>query len=288
MFVTNLDWLLPDEILHNPQSNNITLFWSLDTHNPSPNNLNFKTVIRWEIIILLVPDFYYFYNAISRKSLVEDSICDTGFIFMNRRYFCRYLSGLYNTADDLPRFATKLQVFDMTDLENTKPWIVDVNEASVKDFEDCNDDSMKLEPGISNRMAAYNANKKSFKIINIEDGSIMQFIDFNTAAGPRPRNRFSTWQFHDANWCFDKFVFLQERPGFETQTKSFQLIIFTMEKNKTDHLLNLPNFLIGNSLKCDMEKDLMIVPSDKIYADLKGIVIATEEFFVMSSFQTNV
>ena len=61
-----------------------------------------------------------------------------------------------------------------------------------------------------------------------------------------------------------------------------------MERNKTDHLLNLPNFLIGNSLKCDMEKDLMIVPSDKIYADLKGIVIATEEFFVMSSFQTNV
>ena len=288
MFVTNLDWLLPDEILHNPQSNNITLFWSLDTHNPSPNNLNFKTLIRWKIIILLVPDFYYFYNAISRKSLVEDSICDTGFIFMNRRYFCRYLSGLYNTADDLPRFATKLQVFDMTDLENTKPWIVDVNEASVKDFEDCNDDSMKLEPGISNRMAAYNANKKSFKIINIEDGSIIQFIDFNTAAGPRPRNRFSTWQFHDANWCFDKFVFLQERPGFETQTKSFQLIIFTMERNKTDHLLNLPNFLIGNSLKCDMEKDLMIVPSDKIYADLKGIVIATEEFFVMSSFHTNV
>ena len=61
-----------------------------------------------------------------------------------------------------------------------------------------------------------------------------------------------------------------------------------MERSNTDHLLNLPNFLIGNFLTCDMEKDLMIVPSDKIYADLKGIVIATEEFFVMSSFQTNV
>ena len=46
IFVTNLDWLLPDEIIHNPQSKNITLFWSLNTSNPSNDNLHFKTLIR--------------------------------------------------------------------------------------------------------------------------------------------------------------------------------------------------------------------------------------------------
>ena len=47
-----------------------------------------------------------------RKPLVEANICDTGFIFLNDRYFLRYLSGLY-TLNHKPSFATKLQVFDV-------------------------------------------------------------------------------------------------------------------------------------------------------------------------------
>ena len=46
VFVTNLDWLLPDEIINNPQSKNITLFWRLNTNKPANNNLSFKTLIR--------------------------------------------------------------------------------------------------------------------------------------------------------------------------------------------------------------------------------------------------
>ena len=46
VFVTNLDWLLPDEIINNPQSRNITLFWTLNTKEPSNDNLSFKTLIR--------------------------------------------------------------------------------------------------------------------------------------------------------------------------------------------------------------------------------------------------
>ena len=50
VFVTNLDWLLPDEIIQNPQSKNITLFWSLDTLNPSRSNLRFQTLIRKSLV----------------------------------------------------------------------------------------------------------------------------------------------------------------------------------------------------------------------------------------------
>ena len=46
VFVTNLDWLLPDEIMENPQSKNITLFWKLNTSNPTQDSLHFKTLIR--------------------------------------------------------------------------------------------------------------------------------------------------------------------------------------------------------------------------------------------------
>ena len=46
VFVTNLDWLLPDEIMQNPQSKNITLFWRLDTSHPTKDSLHFNTMIR--------------------------------------------------------------------------------------------------------------------------------------------------------------------------------------------------------------------------------------------------
>ena len=156
VFVTNLDWLLPDEVIQNPQSKNITLFWSLDTLNPSKSNLRFRTLIR--------------------KSLVEGNICDTGFIFLNHGYFLRYLSGLF-ASDNQPKFATKIQVFQAKDLATVQPWIVDINQSDVLDFGDCNDDSLKLEPGLSSRIAAFNVYNSSFKIIDIVKREPVLFVD---------------------------------------------------------------------------------------------------------------
>ena len=156
VFVTNLDWLLPDEVIQNPQSKNITLFWSLDTLNPSKTNLRFRTLIR--------------------KSLVEGNICDTGFIFLNHGYFLRYLSGLF-ASDNQPKFATKIQVFQAKDLTTVQPWIVDINQSDVLDFGDCNDDSLKLEPGLSSRIAAFNVYNSSFKIIDIVKREPVLFVD---------------------------------------------------------------------------------------------------------------
>ena len=156
VFVTNLDWLLPDEIIQNPQSKNITLFWSLDTNNPSESNVRFRTLIR--------------------KSLVEGNICDTGFIFLNQSYFLRYLSGLF-ASDNRPKFATKIQVFEANDLTKVQPWIVDINQSDVLDFGDCNDDSLKLEPGVSSRIAAFNVYNSSFKIIDIVQKEPLLFVD---------------------------------------------------------------------------------------------------------------
>ena len=156
VFVTNLDWLLPDEILQNPQSKNITLFWSLDTLNPTKLGVTFRTLIR--------------------KSLVEGNICDTGFIFLNQRFFLRYLSGLF-TLNNKPKFATKIQVFKAKDLEKVQPWIVDINQSDVLDFGDCNDDSLKLEPGTSSRVAAFNVYNSTFKIIDIAKREPVLIVD---------------------------------------------------------------------------------------------------------------
>ena len=156
VFVTNLDWLLPDEILQNPQSKNITLFWSLDTLNPTKHGVTFRTLIR--------------------KSLVEGNICDTGFIFLNQKFFLRYLSGLFS-SDNRPKFATKIQVFMAKDLDKIQPWIVDINQSDVLDFGDCNDDSLKLESGTSSRVAAFNVYNSTFKIINIATREPVLLVD---------------------------------------------------------------------------------------------------------------
>ena len=112
-----------------------------------------------------------------RKSLVEANICDTGFIFLNESYFMRYLSGLY-TRDHKPSFATKLQVFDARQLERCRPWIVDVSHSDVRDFGDCNDDSLHLESGTSSRVASFNVHSKEFKILDIRNGHILLTVNF--------------------------------------------------------------------------------------------------------------
>ena len=226
VFVTNLDWLLPEEILQNPQSKNITLFWDLNTSNPSINSLNFRTSIK--------------------KSLVEphnNGTCDTGFIFMNESYFCRSLSGFQPPL----HFSTQIQVFEVSDLKNCKPRIIDINKSTVKDYGDCNEDSVNLEPGKSNRVAAYSQYKKNFKILNIQTGEQLMLIQFTHNLFYR--SLFTTWQMYDANWSLGRFVFLQEVPNLESTKKSFQFIVVTEEKNRSGHLKDLPNLLIGNSIE---------------------------------------
>ena len=112
-----------------------------------------------------------------RKSLVEANICDTGFIFLNQKYFLRYLSGLYS-LNNKPSFATKCQVFDVEELEGGSPWIVDVSHSDVRDFGDCNDDSLHLEAGPSSRMASFNVHSKEFKILDISNGDILLRVNF--------------------------------------------------------------------------------------------------------------
>ena len=116
-------------------------------------------------------------QKLCRKPLVEANICDTGFIFLNDRYFLRYLSGLV-TINHKPSFATKLQVFDATDLEAGTPWIVDVSQADVRDFGDCNEGSVHLESGTSTRLAAFNVHSKEFKILDIRDGDTLLRVNF--------------------------------------------------------------------------------------------------------------
>ena len=108
---------------------------------------------------------------------MEANICDTGFIFLNDCYFLRYLSGLY-TQQNKPRFATKLQVFDATQLETIQPWIVDVSHSEVLDFGDCNDDSIHLESGTSSRVASFNVHSKEFKILDLRNGDILLMVNF--------------------------------------------------------------------------------------------------------------
>ena len=97
------------------------------------------------------------------------------------RFLLRYLSGLFSYQRE-PKFATRLQVFERKTLEDysVQPWVVEVNQIEVEhkflhliqttfsvkschtwnvfkvtDFGDCNDDSLKLEPGPSSRFTAH-------------------------------------------------------------------------------------------------------------------------------------
>ena len=206
---------------------------------------------------------------------------DTGFIYMNDTYFCRYLSGLYTRENETnPRFATKLQVFSLDRINIEDPTTLTVNDIVMRNLEDCNDDSIKIEAGKSNRAAAYNIKLNSFKIINLTNGQVIKAIDLSERRG----GAWSQWQFYDANWCLGKFIFVQEKADFESDFKTFQLVIFSFEEHKTGHLLNLPNYLIGGTVRSKIEKTEMILPGNMIHVDMRGMVLVTEDFIVMTKF----
>lgn len=216
-----------------------------------------------------------------RKSLVDMDASDTGFIYMNDKYFCRYLSGLYTRENETnPRFATKLQVFSLDRINTEDPTTLTVNDIVMRNLEDCNDDSIKIEAGKSNRAAAYNVKLNSFKIINLTNCQVIKAIDLSERRG----GAWSQWQFYDANWSLGNFIFVQEKADFESDLKTFQLIIFSLEEHKTGHLLNLPNYLIGGTVGSKIEKTEMILPGNMIHVDMKGIVLVTEDFIVMTKF----
>ncbi len=211
---------------------------------------------------------------------MDVDVSDTGFIFMNDKYFCRYLSGLYTRENETnPRFATKLQVFRLDRINTEDPTNINVNDITMRNLEDCNDDSIKIEAGKSNRAAAYNIKLNSFKIINLKTGHVIKAIDL----ADRGRGNWSQWQFYDANWSLGNFIFVQEKTDFEN-LKTFQLVIFSLEEHKTGHLLNLPNYLIGGTVRSKIERTEMILPGNTIHVDMRGIVMVTEDFFVLTKF----
>ena len=184
----------------------------------------------------------------SRKSLVDEGVSDTGFIYMNDKYFCRYLSGIFTQENESnPRFITKLQVFQLDKIEAKDPYNVKVNEITMTNLEDCNDDSIRIEHGNSSRVAAYNVKLKTFKIINISSGHVIKAINFHKSE--RVGESLSHWQFYDASWSLGNFIFLREKTDFGSNLKILQLVIFSLEEHKTGHLLNLPNFLIGGTVR---------------------------------------
>jgi len=264
VFVTNLDWLLPEEIVQNPQSKNITLFWSLDTDDPSVSNILFRTLIR--------------------KNLVEGNICDTGFIFLNQSFFLRYLSGLY-ASDSRPKFASKIQVFQTNDLAKAQPWIVDVNQSDVLDFGDCNDDSLKLEPGFSSRIATFNVYNSSFKILDIKQGQTLLYVDMSPRAGMSPL--FSVWQMYDANWIGGNFMFVKDVSLLNNKKKTLQVIVVTDDSSRSDSLPHYPHFLKGSTISPVLEVGDILAPGTRVHVDTAGIVIVSEEFILNASFNSS-
>ena len=60
---------------------------------------------------------------------------------------------------------------------------------------------------------------------------------------------FSVWQMYDANWVGGNFMFIKDAPQLNAKKKMLQVIIVTQEKNKTNHLQQFQNFLIGTSIR---------------------------------------
>ena len=60
---------------------------------------------------------------------------------------------------------------------------------------------------------------------------------------------FSVWQMYDANWVGGNFMFIKEVPQLDAKKKMLQVIIVTKEINKTNHLQQFQNFLIGTSIR---------------------------------------
>ena len=54
----------------------------------------------------------------------------------------------------------------------------------------------------------------------------------------------------DAGWSLGRFMFVREVPNpADVNKKTLQEIIVTMEENHSDHLQQLPNFLIGSTVR---------------------------------------
>ena len=55
---------------------------------------------------------------------------------------------------------------------------------------------------------------------------------------------------YDAGWSLGRFMFVREVPNPEdVNRKTLQTIIVTMKENEKDHLQQLPNFLIGSTVR---------------------------------------
>ena len=55
---------------------------------------------------------------------------------------------------------------------------------------------------------------------------------------------------YDACWSLGRFMFVREVPNpVDVEKKTLQNIIVTMEENHKDHLQQLPNFLIGSTVR---------------------------------------
>ena len=113
---------------------------------------------------------------------------------------------------------------------------------------------------------------------------------------------FSVWQMYDANWVGGNFMFVKDAPQLNAKKKMLQVIIVTQEKNKTNHLQQFQNFLIGTSIRYwkahSLFKDIpdhadfspvlefgdVITPGTRVHVDLAGVAIVNEDFIVNRSF----
>ena len=124
-----MDWLQADEVAEDVDGcENTTLLWNLNTSNVNEQSISFLYAVG--------------------RSVVNDSVSDSGFILLNERFvkpcslwksteifprfLLRYLSGLFSYQSE-PKFATRLQVFERKTLEDEslQPWVVEVNQIEV-------------------------------------------------------------------------------------------------------------------------------------------------------------
>ena len=149
-------------------------------------------------------------------------------------------------------FMTKIQVFEVDELTEGCPRIIDINKCDMDDIGDSTDDNITLEEGQSSRLAAYNPYRKNFQIINIESGERILQIDFHSRLHSLPNSIILPQpQFYNGNFSLGRFIFLQEVPILTPVSVRghFRLIVVTEERNTSGHLANFPNCIIGNSFR---------------------------------------
>jgi hypothetical protein len=171
------------------QGHNRTLFWRLDTTRPAEESLRFHGVLR--------------------KPHLEGEVSDTGFIFLNDRFFLRQLEELFPESDC---FATQVQVFKLEPhlaLAALEPSVIDVNRQEVS-YSMEGEDSLRLEPGAASRLAIFNALANSFKVFDLPSGSLLQCLDLRleTSLGAGPLLDVRQW--FPAGWVGGRFALLAE------------------------------------------------------------------------------